>query len=118
MDLDVQQRCQNTPLVIIPGFGSAAALFCLNFDTLARDRPVNALNILGKPLYIFVLDSNYFLWCNIIPGSGSSSRPQISSNSLEAETEMVKSILEWRKKVGLMGKFVLLGHRYTAILMQ
>ncbi|EFX66233.1 hypothetical protein DAPPUDRAFT_64905 [Daphnia pulex] len=89
MDLDVQQRCRNTPLVMIPGFGSAAALFCLNFDTLARDRPVNALDILGF---------------------GSSSRPQISSNALEAETEMVKTILEWRKKVGLMGKFFLLGH--------
>ena len=42
-------------------------------------------------------------------GFGRSSRPQFSSNALEAERQLVQSVEEWRKQMGLE-QFVLLGH--------
>lgn len=112
----LNKNAEKTPLVMLHGFASGVALWCLNLDTLARERPVYAIDLLGKHVYKFLLDFNSFMWCNNIPGFGSSSRPHFSSNGLEAESEMVKSIEEWRKQIGLE-KFVLLGHRYQTILM-
>ncbi|EFX80395.1 hypothetical protein DAPPUDRAFT_304102 [Daphnia pulex] len=86
--LMLNKDAEKTPLVMLHGFASGVALWCLNLDTLARERPVYAIDLLGF---------------------GSSSRPHFSSNALEAESEMVKSIEEWRKQIGLE-KFVLLGH--------
>ncbi|KAJ8928511.1 hypothetical protein NQ314_018927 [Rhamnusium bicolor] len=40
---------------------------------------------------------------------GRSSRPNFSSDSMEAEQQMVKSIEEWRKEMKLK-EFILLGH--------
>lgn len=86
--LVLNKNAEKTPLVLLHGFASGVALWCLNLDTLAWNRPVYAMDLLGF---------------------GSSSRPNFSSNALEAESQMVKSIEEWRKQVGLE-KFVLLGH--------
>lgn len=104
-------------MVLVHELGLAVGSWVLNLDSLARDRPVFAFDVLGKHFYIFVLYSNSFIRCNIIPGFGSSSRPNFSSNALEAEAQMIKSFEEWAKTVGLE-KFVLLGHGYKAILIQ
>lgn len=42
------EESDKTPLVLIHGFGSGSALWCLNFDSLATYRPVYAFDIIGK----------------------------------------------------------------------
>jgi len=86
--LVMSEKKPNTPLVLVHGFGSGVALWALNLDALATKRPVYAFDILGF---------------------GRSSRPSFSSDPMEAETQFVESIEEWRKEVGLED-FILLGH--------
>uniref|UniRef100_A0A2M3ZG10 1-acylglycerol-3-phosphate O-acyltransferase ABHD5 n=1 Tax=Anopheles braziliensis TaxID=58242 RepID=A0A2M3ZG10_9DIPT len=78
----------NVPLVLLHGLGAGVALWVLNLDELARDRPVYAIDILGF---------------------GRSSRPKFDSDPLIAEKQLVKSIEHWRQEVNLK-KMVLLGH--------
>ncbi|KAG8190697.1 hypothetical protein JTE90_004201 [Oedothorax gibbosus] len=77
-----------TPLVLLHGFGSGIGLWVLNIDSLSKDRPLYALDILGF---------------------GLSSRPTFSNDAEVAENQIIDSIEEWRKKVGLK-QFILLGH--------
>lgn len=76
------------PLVMIHGMGSGIGLWVLNYQALAKNRPVYAFDTLGF---------------------GRSSRPKFKKDPAEAEIEFVESIEAWRKEMKLE-KFVLLGH--------
>lgn len=59
-----------TPLVLLHGFASGIGLWVLNIDSLSKDRPLYALDILGF---------------------GSSSRPSFSRDAETAENQLVES---------------------------
>lgn len=86
--LKFNPKASRVPLVLVHGFGGGVGLWALNFDALSKNRSVYAFDVLGF---------------------GRSSRPQLSSDPLEAEEQFVDSIEKWRENVGLE-KFVLLGH--------
>lgn len=78
----------NVPLVLVHGLGAGVALWVMNLDALARDRPVYAIDVIGF---------------------GRSSRPRFESDPLVVEKQMVKSIEEWRRELNLQ-EMILLGH--------
>lgn len=63
-----------TPLVLLHGFASGIGLWVLNIDSLSKDRPLYALDILGF---------------------GSSSRPSFSKDAEIAENQLVDSKIEF-----------------------
>lgn len=77
-----------TPVVLVHGMGGGIGLWAQNIDTLSKNRPLYAFDLLGF---------------------GRSSRPNFSKNADLAETQFVDSIEEWRKEMNL-DKFVLVGH--------
>ncbi|XP_014217327.1 protein ABHD4 isoform X2 [Copidosoma floridanum] len=86
--ISLNEESPNTPLVLLHGLGAGVALWVLNLDSLAKQRPVYAIDLLGF---------------------GRSSRPVFSNKAEETESQLVKSVEEWRKEMQLE-KFVLLGH--------
>lgn len=92
--ISLNEQSPNTPLVLLHGFGSGVGLWCLNFDSLAADRPVYAFDIIGF---------------------GRSSRPTFTKDPLEAEREFIITIEAWREKMTL-DKFILLGHSFGGFL--
>ncbi|CAH1163557.1 unnamed protein product [Phaedon cochleariae] len=86
--LSLNTESQKTPLVLLHGLGAGIALWCLNLDAFAATRPVYAIDLLGF---------------------GRSSRPTFSTDSIEAEQQMVRSLEEWRKEMKLK-EIIFLGH--------
>ncbi len=85
----------NFPLVLIHGFGGGLGLWSVNLDQLCLDRPVYALDL---------------------PGFAHSSRPEFSTDPLEAEQQFVDMIEEWRIGIELNKPFILLGHSFGGFL--
>lgn len=79
---------KRVPIVMLHGLGAGVALWVLNLDEIAQHRPVYAIDILGF---------------------GRSSRPKFADDAMIAEKQLVKSIDEWRKEVGLK-EMIVLGH--------
>ncbi|OXU28088.1 hypothetical protein TSAR_013887 [Trichomalopsis sarcophagae] len=86
--LSLNQESPQVPIVLLHGLGAGVALWVLNLDSLAKQRPVHAIDLLGF---------------------GRSSRPVFSKKAEEAENQLVRSVEEWRKEMQL-DNFVLLGH--------
>ncbi|KAG5891495.1 hypothetical protein JTB14_009829 [Gonioctena quinquepunctata] len=86
--ISMNTESPQTPLILLHGLGAGVALWCLNLDALAATRPVYAIDLLGF---------------------GRSSRPDFSTDSVEVEHQMVKSIEEWRKEMKLKD-LIIVGH--------
>uniref|UniRef100_A0A8D8KAQ5 1-acylglycerol-3-phosphate O-acyltransferase ABHD5 n=1 Tax=Culex pipiens TaxID=7175 RepID=A0A8D8KAQ5_CULPI len=82
------EESKRVPILMLHGLGAGVALWVLNLDELAQHRTVYAIDILGF---------------------GRSSRPSFSDDAMVAEKQLVKSIDEWRKEMGLK-EMILLGH--------
>ncbi|XP_059478808.1 (Lyso)-N-acylphosphatidylethanolamine lipase isoform X2 [Neocloeon triangulifer] len=92
--ISVNEHCPGTPLVMLHGMGSGSALWVLNLDTIAKQRPVYCIDLLGF---------------------ARSSRPNFSTDPEVAEKQMVQAIEAWRHEVRL-NDMILLGHSLGAFL--
>ncbi|CAI5437617.1 unnamed protein product [Caenorhabditis angaria] len=79
-------------VVFIPGFGAGTAMWCANLKELSENHTI----------YIFDMI-----------GFGRSSRPTFSSDPSIAELEMVESIEDWRKNMGIE-KMHIVAHSFGA----
>lgn len=86
--VSLNTESKEVPLVMLHGLGAGVALWVMNFDALAKERPIYAVDILGF---------------------GRSSRPKFSTDALVCEKQFVKSIEEWRREMNIQN-MILLGH--------
>jgi len=83
-----------TPLVLLHGLGSGLCLWSLNIESLANQRTVYAIDLLGF---------------------GRSSRVNFSFDNEAIVKQYIHSINEWRKQTQIKD-FILLGHSFGAFL--
>lgn len=90
--LAMNTECSNdkVPLLMLHGFGAGAAFWVLNFDALAANRPVYAIDL---------------------PGYGKSSRSKFSKDAKEIEAQFCNAIERWRQYMKI-DKMILLGHSF------
>ncbi|XP_058820291.1 (Lyso)-N-acylphosphatidylethanolamine lipase [Topomyia yanbarensis] len=86
--ISMNNETKRTPILMLHGLGAGVALWVLNLDEIAQHRPLYAIDVLGF---------------------GRSSRPVFADDAMVAEKQLVKSIDEWRKEMGLK-KMIVLGH--------
>lgn len=86
--LSMNTESPNTPIVLLHGYVSALAFWMLNFDELAANHPVYAIDLLGF---------------------GKSSRPNFSNDPQEIEQQYVMFLEKWRESMNIP-KMILLGH--------
>lgn len=86
--LSLNTESKEIPLVMLHGLGAGVALWVMNLDSLAANRPVYAIDILGF---------------------GRSSRPKFSTDALTCEKQFVKSVEEWRRETNI-NQMILMGH--------
>lgn len=86
--ISLNTESKEVPLVMLHGLGAGVALWVMNFDSLGKERPVYAIDVLGF---------------------GRSSRPTFSNDALICEKQFVKSVEEWRREMNL-NHMILLGH--------
>ncbi|XP_011177916.2 (Lyso)-N-acylphosphatidylethanolamine lipase isoform X2 [Zeugodacus cucurbitae] len=86
--ISLNTESKEVPLVLLHGLGAGVAMWVMNLDSIAKDRPVYAMDVLGF---------------------GRSSRPSFSNDALICEKQFVKSVEEWRREMNI-NSMVLLGH--------
>lgn len=86
--ISLNEETPKTPLLMLHGLGAGVAMWVMNLDTLASQRPVYAIDLLGF---------------------GRSSRPTFSNDAKVVEMQLVNSVEEWRREMNIEN-FILLGH--------
>jgi len=92
--LSMKTESDNTPLVMLHGFGAGIAFWVMNLEELSADRPLYAIDLLGF---------------------GRSSRSKFSTDPHEIEQQFVDSIEKWRELMQIP-KMILLGHSFGGFL--
>lgn len=85
---------ENTPILLLHGFGAGIGFWVLNLDSFAQDRPLFAIDLLGY---------------------GKSSRPKFSKEAPTIEDQYIESIERWRKSMKIE-KMIILGHSFGGYL--
>lgn len=88
--LTMNTDSENTPIVMLHGFGAGIAFWLMNLEEIGAKRPLYAVDLLGF---------------------GRSSRPHFSKDATEIENQFVEFVECWREKMQIP-KMILLGHSF------